>query len=89
MAVHRSIRIFGRVQGVGFRFQAKQQADTLGISGFVRNEDDGSVSIEAEGEEEQMEQFIEWCRRGPRYARVEKVDIEEGIVKNYNMFQIA
>jgi acylphosphatase len=77
------------VQGVGFRFQAKQQADTLGISGFVRNEDDGSVSIEAEGEEEQMEQFIEWCRRGPRYARVEKVDIEEGIVKNYNMFQIA
>lgn len=55
----------GKVQGVGFRQSTKKLADQLGVKGTVKNEDDGSVSIEAIGTEEQMEQFVEGIRRSP------------------------
>lgn len=87
MLVHRIIRIVGYVQGVGFRRSAKSIADTLGICGFARNERDGSVYIEAEGEEEAMTSFLAWCRRGPPSARVDRVDIREGSVKGFRGFE--
>lgn len=70
------IKIHGDVQDVGFRYEAKRMADEFNIKGFVRNESDGSVYLEAEGEEKELEKFLEWCRRGPRFSRVEKVDFE-------------
>ena len=71
----REIRIYGRVQGVGFRYFAGKEARTLNIVAFPRNESDGSVYIEAEGDEASLEKFIEWCRKGPKEARVENVEV--------------
>lgn len=69
------IRVHGRVQGVFFRHSACEKARELNITGFVRNEEDGAVYIEAEGEEDALEQFIAWCRSGPKLAKVEKTEV--------------
>ena len=74
---HLNIKIHGQVQGVFFRATAKEKADTLGIKIFARNEPDGSVYIEAEGEKEKLDEFIKWCYQGPSFARVEKVEVSE------------
>jgi acylphosphatase len=66
------------VQGVFFRASAKEMADELGVKGFVRNEPDGSVVIEAEGIDEALHEFTLWCRVGPKHARVRQVEIEKG-----------
>ncbi len=76
MSKHLSIKVFGGVQGVFFRDLARKKAAMLGLCGFVRNESDGTVYIEAEGEEENLEKFLEWCKKGPMFAKVEKVDFE-------------
>lgn len=69
------IHVYGRVQGVFFRYAAKMEAEKLNITGFAENREDGSVYIEAEGDEDALHKFIEWCRRGPPLALVEKVDV--------------
>jgi len=61
---------------VYYRYNAKQKADELKVRGFVQNLPDGSVEAVAEGEEEDVKGLIEWCRRGPRGARVEGVRVE-------------
>jgi len=66
----------GRVQGVWFRAGTQEQALQLGVCGWVRNCPDGSVEIHAEGEKEILEQFINWCRKGPPAAQVSDLDIE-------------
>ena len=86
--IHYSIRVTGKVQGVFFRASTKEAAEKLGIKGWVRNEPDGSVYIEAEAAEEKMEKFIEWCRQGPRSARVQSVQSESGPVKGFDNFII-
>ncbi len=68
---HVNIRVSGKVQGVFFRASTKEQADQLGVKGFARNEPNGDVYIEAEGEEDKLNLFLEWCARGPSKARVE------------------
>lgn len=68
------MEISGQVQGVGFRFSAKNTADELGIKGIVRNESDGTVYVEALGDKESMDKFIEAMRKGPSPAAdVDKV----------------
>jgi acylphosphatase len=67
--------VSGRVQGVFFR-SAAEQARALGIVGYVRNRDDGSVEIVAEGDRNALEIFAAWARRGPTSARVEDLRIE-------------
>ncbi|HUE39124.1 MAG TPA: acylphosphatase [Candidatus Binatia bacterium] len=74
-AVRVELRIRGRVQGVFYRASARQRARELGLTGYARNCDDGSVEIIAEGEERRVEQLIAWCRTGPPGARVETVDV--------------
>lgn len=76
MIGRRTIRVEGRVQGVGFRAGAAQEARRLGLAGFARNEADGSVAIEVEGEAAALEAFVAWCRLGPSAARVERVDVD-------------
>ena len=85
---HISINVSGNVQGVFFRASTKDVADKLGIKGFVRNEKDGSVYIEAEGEEERINQFVNWCQHGPPHAIVENVIVVEGGVQHYTKFVI-
>lgn len=85
---HLEIKIFGRVQGINFRTQASEKAAALGINGFVRNQSDGSVLIEAEGEEGPLDELAAWCRKGPRFSKVERLEVVEGGMKGYNDFAI-
>jgi acylphosphatase len=66
--------VHGRVQGVFFRAEARSRAGSLGLDGWARNEPDGSVQAVFEGPRELVESMVEWCRRGPRGARVEAVE---------------
>lgn len=86
--IHLNIKIYGLVQGVFFRATAKQQADKLKIKGFAKNLPDGSVYIEAEGEENDLNYFIKWCRQGPSMAQVEKVEVSENPLKNFSEFVV-
>jgi acylphosphatase len=66
--------VSGRVQGVGFREYVRHEASTRGLTGYVRNSDDGrSVEIVAEGEEQQLRSLVDAMRDGPRFARVEDI----------------
>ena len=85
---NRRIEVFGRVQGVFFRASTKSKADELGVKGFAKNQTDGSVLIEAEGSEQQIETFANWCKKGPETALVTKCKIAEGKLKNYERFEI-
>lgn len=73
-----SARVEGRVQGVGFRMQAQSRATRLGIRGWVRNEPDGSVRVEAEGSREAIEEYERWLSQGPPGARVTNLDAHTG-----------
>ncbi len=88
MKEHRSIRVTGRVQGVFFRASTLEIARKLGVNGSVRNEPDGSVFIEAEGEPEAIEKFKAWCHHGPPGARVEQVIVASGPLAGYPSFEI-
>ena len=80
--------IEGKVQGVFFRASAKEEAERLGVSGFARNKTDGGVEILAQGEEETLNRFIDWCKKGPSSAKVEKVDARrENITEKQRGFQ--
>jgi len=82
------IRVKGHVQGVGFRWNAASQARAAGINGFVKNLSDGSVYIEAEGHKDQLDSFVNWCKKGPGYSIVESVSVETAPSVNYSDFRI-
>ncbi|MEX2233480.1 MAG: acylphosphatase [Cyclobacteriaceae bacterium] len=83
-----TINISGEVQGVFFRASTKEIAESLKIYGLVKNESDGSVYVEAEGEEEALKEFIRWCHHGPPRANVEQCDVREASIKNFSRFVI-
>jgi len=64
------LKISGRVQGVCFRYYCRERAERFDLTGFVRNNDDGSVEVVAEGEEKALGDFVAWCRHGPPGAMV-------------------
>lgn len=68
--------INGRVQGVFFRLRTKEEADKLGLTGWVKNNGDGSVKVLAEGDNHKLEQLIDWCNHGPEHAKVDKVEVK-------------
>lgn len=82
------IQVFGRVQGVGFRYYTQIKANELEIAGFVKNKADGSVFIEAEGIEKNLNEFLLWCHNGPSWARVQEVKFQEMPPLNYSDFKI-
>lgn len=71
------IKIFGKVQGVGFRAFVKENALKLNVSGYVRNEPDGSVYVVAKGHPERMDYFLNNCKQGPLWARVDQLEYME------------
>lgn len=84
------ISIRGRVQGVGFRYSAIHAAERYGVTGWVRNEPDGSVSAFCAGSEEATNRFINWCRKGPTMAYVTNVDVQEVPYRGrYSSFSVA
>ena len=85
---HFNLTIFGKVQRVGFRFTAMETAYRFSISGFVMNYGANDVYIEAEGTDENLELFLNWCRKGPLGARVDNVETQEAPLKNFTNFEI-
>lgn len=85
---HFNIVVVGKVQGVYFRASAKQKADALGVKGFVRNQPDGSVYIEAEAVPEVLTQFVMWCHQGPAHAMVQKVETAPAPLQNFVEFDV-
>jgi len=86
---HLNIKVVGKVQGVFFRASTKAVADQMGIKGFVKNEKDGSVHIEAEAEPFILEPFVDWCKEGPDKSVVENVEVTEGELKNFQNFEMV
>lgn len=82
------IYITGRVQGVGFRWRASDEARNRGIKGFVKNLTDGRVYIEAEGFRDQLNSYLEWCKKGQGFGFVEFVNAETLPPINYTDFRI-
>ena len=78
MSIVRHVVVRGRVQGVGFRAWIEDFAERLELEGWVRNRRDGSVEAVFSGPEQAVTAAIEACRSGPRGARVDAVDVEEG-----------
>lgn len=79
--------IHGRVQGVFFRDSMRGEAQRLGIAGWVRNRNDGTVEAAVQGKSAAVDAIVQWAHRGPQHARVERVDIaqDEG---SYNSFDV-
>ena len=82
------LKIKGIVQGVFFRQSTVEKARELDITGWVRNCEDGSVEIEAEGDENLLRVFEQWCHRGPRNAKVDDVITNEAPTKDFIGFEI-
>ena len=71
------IRVFGDVQGVFYRYSAKKLASKLGLKGWCRNEGDGSVQMVIEGDPQLIDSFVDWSKKGPPMARVDKIEVNE------------
>jgi acylphosphatase len=75
MAKH--LVISGRVQGVGFRYSMSEEAERLGVTGWVRNRRDGTVEAALDGAADAVDAILAWARRGPRGANVTEVEVSE------------
>lgn len=84
----RTFQVRGRVQGVGFRWAAQEEARRLGLAGWVTNNHDGTVSGHVQGESEPLEAFRRWLNRGPRSARVESVEWVETAATGLRLFTV-
>lgn len=74
--IRRAYVFYGSVQGVGFRYYARQAATALGITGWIQNEEDGTVSMEAQGTEEKLEKMMTMIQAG-RYVEITHMDVKE------------
>ena len=84
-----NLKIFGQVQGVFFRKSAKDEANRLGLVGWIRNDADGSVEVLAVGPKEKLEEFVAWCRQGPPLAEIENVEVDwQEQTPEFNSFEI-
>ena len=83
------IVIHGRVQGVFFRASTQEKAVELGLTGWVRNREDGTVEAVAEGEKDKLDELVKWCHKGPPDARVTQVEVRgEPYTREFKEFSI-
>jgi acylphosphatase len=83
-----TVKVTGRVQGVSFRWYAVQEAERLGVRGWVRNEPDESVAAHLEGDDEAVDAMVAWCGHGPSYAAVRDVAVTEARTTGATSFEI-
>lgn len=82
------INISGNVQGISFRHFVKTHADSLGVKGFVRNLENGSVEVVAEGKDEIVNELLELCRKGPAHAQVKETEAREIKHEGFKDFKV-
>jgi acylphosphatase len=87
--VRRRVIVHGRVQGVFFRAVTEAQAQDAGVAGWVRNRPDGSVEAVFEGAADAVAELVEFCRRGPRHARVLRVELFEEPPEDLRGFRVV
>jgi acylphosphatase len=85
--VAKHLKISGRVQGVGFRYSISEEAERLGVTGWVRNRRDGTVEAVLDGATESVSALLAWARRGPRGAQVTGVEVAE-IAESFERFEM-
>jgi acylphosphatase len=78
----------GRVQGVGFRWFARERARELGVGGWIENLSDGRVEVWIEGPPERVRSMLAWLDQGPPTARVEKLDVREEMPAGLDSFEV-
>ena len=83
------VKITGTVQGVFFRKFVKENADELGVSGYIRNMDDGSLEIVIEGRDEVVNDMLARCKKGPSHSEVEEVESEEIKHQGFGGFKVS
>ena len=89
MRARAHVVVSGDVQGVFFRQETKRQAEAHGVSGWVRNRDDGAVEAVFEGEKQDVKALVEFCKHGPSGAMVTNVDVKwEDFTGEFNDFKI-
>jgi acylphosphatase len=86
--IRRRVLIHGQVQGVFFRDTTRRQAESRGVAGWIANRSDGSVEAVFEAEEDDVEAMIAFCRRGPRGAEVEGLDLSEEKPEGLSGFEV-
>jgi len=82
------VEIFGTVQGIFFRQFIYDNAENLGIKGYVRNKPDGSIEAWLEGDEDNVKKMIEVCKKGPQHAVIKRVDVVDGNFQGLKEFKI-
>lgn len=82
------LRIKGNVQGVFYRATAREIAEKLGITGWIRNTEDGDVEALVSGTDYQLNDFIAWCKQGPPRAVVTTVLVEDAEEQDFNEFTV-
>jgi acylphosphatase len=87
--VARSVVVHGLVQGVFFRDTCRREADRVQVTGWVRNEPDGTVAAFIEGPAPAVESLVAWCRRGPSRARVDRVDVAAATPRGSTTFDVV
>jgi len=81
--------IYGKVQGVFFRASTKDKARELRLTGFVRNREDGTVEVVAEGDRDQLQKLVDWCRKGPDLSQVNDVQLDwQPYIAQFEKFMI-
>ena len=89
MKVNAYVKIHGKVQGVWFRASTKQKAEQLGLTGWVRNTDDGCVEAVFVGGEKQVQDMIQWCYQGPPLSKVKNVEVKnQNPTNNFDSFSV-
>jgi len=83
----RHLRISGYVQGVGFRYSMAEEAERLGVTGWVRNRRDGTVEAVLDGDPDALEAIVAWARQGPRSAQVSGVEVVE-VAESFPRFEM-
>ena len=87
--IRRRVVVHGLVQGVFFRDTLRRLAQSRGVGGWVRNNHDGTVEAVLEGELDSVERLVDFCRRGPRGARVDRIEVVEEEPEGLRRFEIC
>ena len=86
--VGKRVTVHGRVQGVFFRDSCRAEAEQAGVTGWVRNEDDGTVTAQLEGPADAVDHVVAWCQTGPPRARVRRIDVNDTVPTAATTFEV-